>query len=168
LPCIENLPSDVSLTIIGPNRKILKSCFNNSSVFKKSNFRFEYKYWKLKTVYKEILKCDVGIIPWQEINTFQKLKSINRLVLFMSLCMPVIASPIPSYLKIVKDKENGFIAKKESEWTENIEFLRDNPKERKLIGEIARKAVIDKYSIEAKGALYINIFKQILKSNLRN
>jgi len=62
------------------------------------------------------LDCDVGIIPWPEVGPAQKVKSINRLVTFMAFGIPVIASPIPSYLEIVKNGENGYMAETSEEW----------------------------------------------------
>ncbi|MGA2775011.1 MAG: glycosyltransferase domain-containing protein [Candidatus Omnitrophota bacterium] len=161
-PYITELPKDVCLKIIGPNKEILTSSFKNSLVFKKSKFDFEYVTWDLKTVYEEILACDVGIIPWPKMGIAQRIKSFNRLVMFMALGMPVITSPIPSYLGIIRHKENGFIAKTPDEWMDYIIFLRDNPEKREEIGRKAREDVVNKYSKEKQGVLYLEIFKKIL------
>ena len=160
-PCIHELPKDVRLKIVGPKQEILESSFKNSAVFKKSGFDFEYVPWDIRTVYQEILECDIGIIPWAKIGLDQKVKSVNRLVMFMALGLPVIASPIPSYLKIIRHGENGFIAKTSSEWMDYIIFLRDNPEKRKEIGENARADVLHRFSKEKQGEVYLNIFEQV-------
>ena len=162
-PCITKLPPNVQLKVIGPSQDILESSFKDSAVFRKSGFDFEYVIWKLETVYQEILGCDIGIIPWPKIGEQQKIKSVNRLVMFMALGMPVIASPIPSYLEIIKNGENGFIAKTAQEWEKYIVFLRDNSQEREKIGKKARETVLSRYSKEKQGELYLDIFNKILK-----
>ena len=163
-PGLKQLPQDVRLKIIGPDQDILTTSFKNSQVFKKSPFDFEYIYWNLKTVYPEILECDVGIIPWPRIGKFQKIKSINRLVMFMALGLPVIASPVPAYLEIIRHQENGFIAPTAAEWTKYVSFLRDHPQKRREIGARARADVLQKYSKENQAALYCEIFNKILAS----
>ena len=117
-------------------------------------------------VVEEILECDAGIIPWPEIGEAERIKSSNRLVLFMSLGIPVIASPVPSYLPIVRHGENGFIVTETAEWLECIESLRDNPTKRGAMGEAARKDVIGRCSKQSQGELYLQILTRILKGEV--
>ena len=163
LPCIPKLPEGVSLKIIGPGPEILSRSFPKSRVFRDSAFPFEYVPWREETVVDEILECDAGIIPWPWISKAKRIKSANRLVLFMSLGIPVIASPVPSYLPIVRHGENGFIARAPAEWLECTELLRDNPAKRRMMGEAARDDVIGRYSKEKQGELYLQILTEILK-----
>ena len=138
-PQIEVLPEDVSLTIIGPPKERVAKFMPGVKMFTKTPYKFKYIVWDLEKVNKEILKCDVGVIPYRNKDLLQdsiKRKSNNRLVLFMSLGMPAIVSPTPEYKKLVKQGKNGFIAKNPNEWSNFIELLRDNPKVRKKIGKI--------------------------------
>jgi glycosyltransferase involved in cell wall biosynthesis len=163
VPCIPELPKGVSLKIIGPGPEILSTSFRRSRVFRDSPFDFEYVPWREDTVMEEVLDCDAGIIPWPDIGTAERLKSANRLVLFMSLGMPVIASPVPSYLKIVRSGENGYIAAQPREWLESIESLRDDPAGRRTMGETARNEIVDRYSKDQQGRVYLQILKKILE-----
>ena len=165
-PQIEYLPKNVILTIIGPPRERVEKYMPGKKMFTETPYKFKYIVWNLDRVHKEILKCDVGVIAYRDKDlkkTHVKRKSNNRLVLFMSLGMPTIVSPTPEYKKLIKQGKNGFIAKEPKEWIKFIKLLRDNPKKRKKIGEVARKEVIDKYSPTAQAGLYLKIFKKILK-----
>lgn len=162
VPCIPELPDGVSLKIIGPGPDILSTSFRRSRVFRDSPFDFEYVTWNEHTVIDEILSCDAGIIPWPAIDPAVRLKSANRLVLFMSLGLPVIASPVPSYLPIVRPGENGFIANEASGWMACIRQLRDDPARRQAIGNAARNDVVDRFSKNRQGALYHDILKKVL------
>ena len=171
-PQIKHLPKNVSLKIIGPPEKKIKKfaqklSFNKKGkIFSDTPYDFEYILWNLNTVDKEILDCDVAVIPYpDEIlkENFIIRKSSNRLIMFMSYGLPVIVSPHPEYKKLIKQGENGFIANNHSEWIKYVEFLRDNPDKRKEIGQKARLTVIDKYSLKKQGDLYLNIIKKVLK-----
>lgn len=165
VPCISELPDGVSLKIIGPGPDVLETSFRKSHVFRDSGFAFDYVPWDAATVVPEILECDVGILPWSQIGETQRVKSSNRLIMLHSLGMPVIASPVPSYLNLVRQGENGFIARTQSEWLEFIRFLRDNPEKRRHIGEAARAAVIDLYSKETQSEQYLSVFKEVLAAS---
>ena len=164
VPFLETLPEGVSLKIIGPSAEMLKALYPGSRVFRNSPFDFEYLPWSQETVLRDILSCDAGIIPWPRIDKGVRVKSANRLVLFMSLGMPVIASPVPSYLGIVRNNVNGFIASTADEWQDAIEGLRDDPVLRQRIGAVAREEVVPRFSMEKQGEAYLEAFTQVLRS----
>ena len=164
-PQIELLPKDVSLTIVGPPEERVKKFMPDKKMFTETPYKFKYIVWDLEKVHKEILKCDVGVIPYRDKDLekdFVKRKSNNRLVLFMSLGMPAIVSPTPEYKKLIKHGKRGFIAKNPDEWNKFIELLRDNPKMRKKIGDEARKSIKEKFSLESQANLYLKIFSKTL------
>jgi glycosyltransferase involved in cell wall biosynthesis len=113
-------------------------------------------------VVDEALECDAGILPWPRIGKAERVKSSNRLVLFQSLGLPVIASPVPAYVSQIRQGENGFIAKTTKEWLDLIRFLRDNPEKRRSIGEAGRFDVVDRYSKAKQGELYLSVFRKIV------
>jgi glycosyltransferase involved in cell wall biosynthesis len=162
VPCIPELPEGVSLKIIGPGPQILATSFRRSRVFRDSKFAFEYVGWDAATVLDEALECDAGILPWPRIGKAERVKSSNRLLLFQSLGLPVIASPVPAYVSQVRQGENGFIANTTHEWLDLIRLLRDNPDKRRSIGEAGRLDVVDHYSKAKQGELYLSVFRKIL------
>ncbi len=165
-PQIESLPRNVTLTIIGPPEARVKKFMPDRKMFTDTPYKFKYIIWNLKTVHKEILKCDVGAIPYRDKDLnkdYVKRKSNNRLVLFMSLGMPTIVSPTPEYKKLINQGINGFIAKKPEEWTKFIKLLRDNPVLRNKIGKNARDKVIKRYSQGNQANLYLKILKKVVK-----
>lgn len=165
-PQIDYLPKEVSLTIIGPPEKRVKKFLPDKKMFTDTPYKFKYLVWNINKVNEEILKCDVGVIPYRDKDLkgdFIQRKSNNRLVMFMSLGIPTIVSPTPEYKKLIDQGKNGFIANSPDEWIKFIELLRDNPKLRSKIGERARKDVLNKYSLNSQAKLYLKIFKKVLK-----
>lgn len=110
--------------------------------------------WALDTVTEEILEGDVGVIP-ANLDAWGMGKSSNRLTMFMALGMPVVASPVPSYLDIIEQGINGYIAQAPEEWADALEAL-DSAESRRCIGSRARTDVYRRFSIEHIGQQWID------------
>jgi glycosyltransferase involved in cell wall biosynthesis len=63
----------------------------------------------------------------------------------MSMGLPVVACPVPSYRDVIVQGENGFLATSRDEWLRCFEELRD-PRRREAIGRKARASVLPRYS----------------------
>lgn len=116
------------------------------------NPRIRRLAWNAGGVYDAMEQADIGIIPI-ETDTDKgavegwKVKSENRLTLMMAMGLPVIATPIPAYEPVVRQGQNGFLARNKSEWLRYLSALRD-PTLRRSIGEHARKTALPAYSME--------------------
>jgi hypothetical protein len=111
--------------------------------------------WSLDTVGREVKSAQVGVIP---IDTTDdqlaqgsdqpswRVRSENRLTLFMGAGLPVIASEIPSYRDVLSHGHNGFFARTPSDWRRYFRALR-NPALRVEIGARARASVLPRFSI---------------------
>lgn len=115
--------------------------------------------WKLETVFQEILKGDIGVIPCLS-DEWSKAKSNNRLTMFMALGLPVIASAIPSYQKIINHGKNGFIAKNIDDWIKSLLILKDN-KNREKIGLKGREDALNNFDIEIIGWKWVSFIKEL-------
>jgi glycosyltransferase involved in cell wall biosynthesis len=124
----------------------------------------ERKAWDAAGVYNDLIRADIGIIPisteGSQTDGFRpwKVKSENRLTLKMSIGLPVIASPIPSYESVVVSGVNGFLARTREQWTASLEALRD-PATRSAIGQRARESVIQRYSMNEQARLLIEVLR---------
>jgi hypothetical protein len=119
------------------------------------------KKWSLDTVWEDTMTADIVLIPYSGVlPDYEKAKGNNRLTQSMVLGLPVIASPIPAYLPIIRQGKNGFIAfnNEQADFETYLKVLK-NWTVRKIIGENARSDVIDRFSIDSIG----NIWKEVLK-----
>ena len=141
------------------------------AVFLKRYFRkgFRAVNWSLDTAYDEMIGADIGIIPvdmrpdrlpGQHVSWWQ-VKSENRLTMKMSLGLPVIASPVPAYLDLIKQGQNGFIAENRGEWLQYMNELRD-PRLRQSIGERARESVIGRFSMDQQARRLVDVLQRTL------
>lgn len=122
--------------------------------------------WSSDGVYSELAQADVGILPitpggikWGDEHAQAWLrKSENRLTLKMSMGLPVIATPIPSYEPIIKHGVNGFFATTKEEWCACLCALRD-PARRREMGLAARASVTDRFSMQEQARRLIAVLQ---------
>ena len=129
---------------------------------------FRKANWQLDTVYDHLINADVGIIPVNTdpsptpglpVATWQ-VRSENRLTLKMSLGLPVIASPVPSYIPVIEQGQTGYIANSRDEWLACFHELRD-PARRESIGRAARRSVVHRFSIEAQAQRFLAVLDSL-------
>lgn len=120
--------------------------------------------WDPEVVYRELLAADLGLIPvdvrpvandpgWM-------VKSENRLTLMMAAGLPVIATPIPSYVAVVRNGENALLATDQLEWQRGLASLRD-PGRRESIGRSARACVIERFSIARQARRFVEVLDTV-------
>ncbi len=182
VPLIMRLPDFLALTIVGryPARTTRASIVGAArGVLAPSALRdrlqrvggllrpaFRRVDWDPVGVYDQLRRADVGIIPVDTSRnplpgveaSYWQVKSENRLTLKMSVGLPVIASPVPSYLPVIRQGVNGFIARTRSDWIDMFAELR-RPDLRRTIGAAARKAVLDRYSQRHQADLLARVFE---------
>lgn len=75
--------------------------------------------------------------------------------------VPVVLDNQPEKC-IVKDNETGFVVHNESDFTETIRYLSENPKERQRIGNNASKFVRENFSVEKTENSLNNYYQEIM------
>jgi GT2 family glycosyltransferase/tetratricopeptide (TPR) repeat protein len=119
--------------------------------------------WDLNTWPDDFSTGDIALCPQR--TSIQPAKSEVKVTTAMSLGLPVVASPLPSYIEIIENGKNGFICKSEEEWFSALINLKD-PQYRKKIADEAKKTVeefsIEKISNQWKKTLY-NLINGLLQ-----
>lgn len=186
LPVIEQPPEWLHISIVGnypPSGSILERIQRDRWTFlAKQGFKQRFSYlrfltnpritriaWDPVSVYKEMQRADIGIIPidtncekiFGKIVPNWKVKSENRLTLKMSVGLPVIATPIPAYKPLIEQGVNGFLAESKQDWYQYFDILRD-PDVRQTIGNNARETVIQRYSIEEQAKKFISVLRNLV------
>lgn len=99
--------------------------------------------WSRDTVFGELMSCDIGIVPFPagldfgDTKGFQPLaKDINRIVLLQAADLPVVAAPIPAYLKYIRNGVDGMIADGPEETEACVAVLAQNPAAARTMADI--------------------------------
>ena len=124
--------------------------------------------WNRHGVYREMNQADIGVLPIdtseaspdKAIAPAWRLKSENRLTMKMSMGLPVIATPIPSYEGVIEHGVNGFLARSPSDWAMCLDALRDSER-RRAMGLAARASVVRDYSMDEQAAKLLRAFDAV-------
>ena len=112
--------------------------------------------WKRESWLSEIEKSDIVVCVSR--HEEQPAKSANRAVQAMALGKPVLASPLPAYLEVIKEGENGYICRSERDWEKALERLASDAELRKKMGDAARKAA-QPFSMDEVGKKWVDFLK---------
>lgn len=133
------------------------------------NRRLDRTPWDPVAVYRELLAADIGVIPVDEASAPDahapdaawRVKSENRLTLKMSAALPVIASPIPAYERVIEHGVNGFLARSRADWQRCLRALRD-PDLRREMGLRARASVLPRFGQAEQARRFVAVLRDVL------
>lgn len=80
---------------------------------------------------------DVWVAPYRDI-AFNRAKFATKFLEASMLGIPLIASDIEPYRRVIRHGENGFLVKHEHQWGKYLKYLADDPGLRQRIGMAAR------------------------------
>ncbi len=119
--------------------------------------------WELDLELEVLRTIDIGVMPLTD-DQWTRGKCTYKALLFMSLGIPVVASPIGMNKEVIQDGVNGFLANSDNEWFEKLSRLIDDKKLRYSIGMEGRKTVEERYSYKAVLSKLIEVFDKTLKA----
>jgi glycosyltransferase involved in cell wall biosynthesis len=122
------------------------------------DFPFTFEKWSEKTEVDQIGQFDIAVMPL-EMDEWCKGKCGLKLLQYMSLEIPSIATPIGVNSEIVKEEENGFTAISQEQWEHSLVRLIEDPSLRIRLGKAARQTVVDEYSLEVWFPKILNLYK---------
>ena len=120
--------------------------------------RFKFITWNLSTEIEDLLKCDIGIMPLKEID-HSEAKCGFKIIQFLSLNIPVVASPIGVNNIITGEKLGGFLCTTEVEWFSALESLIADKSLRTKMGADGREQIEKHYSLNSNANNFISLFQ---------
>jgi glycosyltransferase involved in cell wall biosynthesis len=103
--------------------------------------------WDIETEVKELHEFDIGIMPLPD-DEWTRGKGGYKLLQYMAVGIPFVASPVGINKDLIKDGVNGFLSATEEEWYEKLSLLIENPEIREKMGLRERDFVVKNYSFE--------------------
>ena len=117
--------------------------------------------WDYETEVKELQNFDIGIMPMPD-TEWTRGKLGCKMLQYMAVGVPCVASFTPTNAEIIKNKENGFFAANDREWVSVISRLIEDRGLRGLTGEKGRKAILEKCSLSGNISKLMDIFKKVV------
>jgi glycosyltransferase involved in cell wall biosynthesis len=102
---------------------------------------------------------DIGLMPLPADQDWMRYKAATKLVQYMSIGIPAVASPIGVNATILRDNSVGFAASHEDEWFESLRSLLLDADLRQQMGKAGRALVESKFCIEANIDRLENVLK---------
>lgn len=101
--------------------------------------------WNRNTEVDDLRSFDVGIMPLPD-EEWSLGKCGFKALLYMSVGVPSVISPVGVNVEIIEDGRNGFMADTEKEWVEKLSLLLSNRELRERFGSEGRKTVEERYA----------------------
>ena len=118
----------------------------------------EFIKWSYDEEVRLVQQCQVGVVPVLP-SAWSPWKFFFKTILFMSLGLPVVATPVGSNLEIIKDGINGFLAHDADEWHARLRQLLADAELRQRMGAAARATVETDFSLTRQIDFMANVFQ---------
>lgn len=105
--------------------------------------------WRASTAVRELHQCDIGIMPLHHDDPWNHYKCGLKLIEYMAIGIPAVASSVGVNSQIVTSGVDGFLADSSSGWFDSLSRLVADVPLRNHIGLAARQTVIERYSVQA-------------------
>lgn len=119
---------------------------------------FVWRPWHPDTEVDELSRFDIGIMPMPE-DEFARGKGAMKALLYMSMGVPTVCSPITASEELVRHGENGFIARTAADWLGSLRLLRDAGL-RARVGAAGRATVERSFSARRSAALFAAVARR--------
>jgi len=106
-----------------------------------------------------IANVDIGVSPLRD-SLWSRCKGAIKALEYMSMGIPVVASPVGEHNYIIRNGQNGFLANSNDDWFSKIEALIKDSRMRHGIGANARQTVVERYSLSAVSRRFADLARR--------
>lgn len=106
----------------------------------------EFRRWSLEREVACFAGVDFGLMPLED-TPWTRAKCAFKLLQYMALGLPAVASPVGTNLEVVEPGRNALLAESDRQWVEGLERLISEPDLRMRLGEAGRRTVVGRYSL---------------------
>ncbi len=125
-----------------------------------SGVNVDYRLWKLSNDLADLASFDIGIMPLSG-GRYDLGKGGFKLIQYMGMGIPVVASPVGMNNQVVEHGKNGFLASGPAEWVKCLGKLIEDQGLRKEFGSRGREKVEKFYSKKVTGGKLIELLRTI-------
>jgi glycosyltransferase involved in cell wall biosynthesis len=122
------------------------------------NFSFTFIPWNIATEISDLLTFDIGVMPLPD-DEWSKGKCGFKILQYMALKIPAVASPVGVNTEIIQDEVSGFLCKETSEWVQKLSLLITDSDLRRKFGLTGYQKVINFYSVRANTRNFLKLFE---------
>ena len=113
--------------------------------------------WNKDTEVDDLLKMNIGIMPLQN-DKWSEGKCGFKLIQYLALGIPAVASPVGVNNKIIDHGMNGFLCTSDDEWLDGLTQLINDVTLRVKMGQKGREKIVEHYSVLANAGIFLSLF----------
>ncbi len=113
--------------------------------------------WSLENEISDLSKIDIGIMPLPD-DEWSKGKCGFKLLQYMALGIPAVASPVGANNEIISEGVEGLFCNSKQQWIDALEKLMNDPALRERMGSAGRMKVEKYYSVNSNSSTFLSLF----------
>ena len=123
--------------------------------------RVDFRPWSLATEVSCFGNMAIGVMPLDD-TPWTRAKCSFKLLQYMALGIPSVASPVGMNREVVDDGRNGCLASTPDEWFNCLNRLLSDSDLRQQFAAAGRSTVVDRYSLEVISSRLIGLLNGVL------
>jgi glycosyltransferase involved in cell wall biosynthesis len=116
--------------------------------------------WSIASEASDLTRFDIGIMPLPD-SEWTRGKGGYKLLQYMALGIPSVASPIGINADLIEDDVNGFHAWREDDWVGRLVHLAEDPSLRRRLGTTGRELAETRYSLRVAAPRMAQLLTQV-------
>lgn len=117
--------------------------------------------WRAETEVEDLRRLDIGLLPLP-LTPWTPHKFYLKLIQYMALGIPAVATPLGSNPLVIDDGRSGFLARDEREWTTVLERLAEDSDLRERVGRCGAQEAHRRYTLQANAERIVAAFRSAL------
>ncbi|HEX3616116.1 MAG TPA: glycosyltransferase [Solirubrobacteraceae bacterium] len=119
------------------------------------------KRWDASTEIEDLRSLDIGLVPLP-LTPWTPHKFYLKLVQYMALGIPPVATPLGANTNVIDDGRTGFLAHDDADWISALERLIEDSDLRAEVGQRAAQVARERYTLQANADRVIAAFRSAI------
>jgi glycosyltransferase involved in cell wall biosynthesis len=124
------------------------------------DLRWTFLPWDEEAEVSGLQTLDIGLMPLKD-DEFQRGKCGLKLLQYMAVGIPTIASPVGVNQEITQHGKTGFLASTEADWRGAMMTLARDRELCETMGAAGRQRCVERYSIDRWGPVLLDLFERV-------
>ena len=120
--------------------------------------RSRFMQWNAETEVKDLMALNIGVMPLEN-DAWGEGKCGFKLIQYLALGIPAVASPVGVNKIIVEEGKNGFLCDSPAEWERALSLLLSDEVKRREMGLAGREKIEKEYSLRSQVENFLGLFR---------